>query len=34
MGRRGAERVASHFEAAEIGRRMVRLYEELCGSST
>jgi len=34
LGRRGQERVAAHFSAAEIGSRTVALYEELCESST
>ena len=34
LGRRGAERVAEHFDAEDVARRMVRLYERLCASST
>ena len=34
LGRRGRERVEAHFSAEEVGRRMVALYRELCGSST
>jgi glycosyltransferase involved in cell wall biosynthesis len=34
MGRRGAERVAAHFSPEEVARRMISLYERLCGSST
>lgn len=34
LGRRGRERAAEHFSADGIARRTVRLYEELCGSST
>jgi glycosyltransferase involved in cell wall biosynthesis len=34
LGRRGRERVATHFSAEQVGRRTVALYRELCGSST
>jgi glycosyltransferase involved in cell wall biosynthesis len=33
LGRRGAERVAEHFSVEAVARRMVSLYEQLCGSS-
>jgi glycosyltransferase involved in cell wall biosynthesis len=32
LGRRGRERVREHFSADGIARRIVALYEELCGS--
>jgi glycosyltransferase involved in cell wall biosynthesis len=31
FGRKGAERIASHFSADEVARRMLCLYEELVG---
>jgi glycosyltransferase involved in cell wall biosynthesis len=34
LGRRGRERAAEHFSAEGVARRMVALYEDLCGSST
>jgi glycosyltransferase involved in cell wall biosynthesis len=34
LGRRGAERVVERFGAADMARRMLRLYEDLCASST
>jgi glycosyltransferase involved in cell wall biosynthesis len=34
LGRRGAERAAELFSAEAMARRMLRLYEDLCASST
>jgi glycosyltransferase involved in cell wall biosynthesis len=34
LGRRGHQRVATHFSAEQVARRTVELYRELCGSST
>jgi glycosyltransferase involved in cell wall biosynthesis len=34
FGRAGAARVAEHFHADNVAQTMMRLYEELCGSST
>jgi starch synthase len=34
IGAAGARRAAERFDAEDVAARMVRLYEELCGSST
>lgn len=34
LGAAGRTRVAQHFEAGDVARQMIGLYEQLCGSST